>query len=135
MLSHLWNHFLRFISMEKQKKIFWTAVFFLPVINATVFRLLAFRDYDGVQNHTHVFQNFCHIDNFSRTYWKPNSFFRVFRKKNFFWDTHKLIFDKCNQFIQIKVLFDRLKLNILFWALVIFDCPHNHTFHSLFGYF
>ena len=38
MLSHLWNHFLGFISMEKRIKRFWVAGFFLPAINATVFR-------------------------------------------------------------------------------------------------
>ena len=37
LLSHLWNHFSSFISMEKRIKNFWVAGFFLPTINATVF--------------------------------------------------------------------------------------------------
>ena len=39
MLSHLWNPFLSFISIEKRINIFWISGFFLPVINATVFRI------------------------------------------------------------------------------------------------
>ena len=48
MLSHLWNHFLSFISMEKQIKNFWVAGFFLPAINATVFSVTFLSKYQVV---------------------------------------------------------------------------------------
>ena len=49
MVSHLWNHFLSFISMEKGINFFWIAGFFLPAINATVFKQIFSRQFKDLK--------------------------------------------------------------------------------------
>ena len=87
MRSHLWNHLLCFISMEKQIIFFWIAGFFLPAINATVFTNILVVPMSRMY-HLSIWNLFIINFTLKTTFRKPQNSFRHdwLSTRNYFWN-------------------------------------------------